>query len=191
MRQIDETRGGVLTVAPRFNGPPGEPTVAPRPAPSLAAARHATRRYAAADPDRHIFPTCVVCGPLRPDDGLHVFPGPLSAGDVLACPWTPAPGLGGQGGRIDSRLVWAALDCPSGFACMPEGRVSVLAAMTARIDAPVRAGETYVIAAWPRERGERKHRGASAVYAADGTPLAVAEALWITLEGDRGARWQA
>src|SRR5690606_475344 len=96
MRQIAETRGGVVAVAPRFNGPPGEPTVAPRPAPSLAAARHATRRYAAADPDRHIFPTCVVCGPLRPDDGLHVFPGPLSAGDVLACPWTPAPGLGGE-----------------------------------------------------------------------------------------------
>ena len=97
---------------------------------------------------------------------------PRPAGDRLACTWRPPD--------ADPVYVWAALDCPSGFACMPPGSLSVLASMTARIHAPARVGEEHVISAWKISSEGRKHRGGSAIHDAGGRLVAVAEALWIT-----------
>ena len=90
----------------------------------------------------------------------------------LACTWRPPD--------ADPVYVWAALDCPSGFACMPPGSLSVLASMTARIHAPAQVGEEHVISAWKISSEGRKHRGGSAIHDAGGRLVAVAEALWIT-----------
>jgi hypothetical protein len=54
----------------------------------------------------HPFPTCFVCGPEHPT-GLGLFPGPVRPG-VVAAPWVPV--------AEDPVMVWAALDCPSGWA---------------------------------------------------------------------------
>jgi hypothetical protein len=99
---------------------------------------------------------------------------------VLACPWVPAGELA-TAGVVDPVFVWAALDCPSGFACMPPGRQSVLAEMTATIEADVHPGRPYVLTAWPIGSEGRKHRAGAALHDADGNRVAVAEALWITL----------
>ena len=156
------------------------PGVIPPAAPTPRAAVLAAADYAGRDPQRHPFPTCFVCGPLR-HDGLRIFPGPLNGDGLLACVWTPTEDLASDGLVVDPRFVWAALDCPSGFACMPPGSQTVLATMTATLHAPVEPGRDYVVTAWPIASEGRKHRGGAAITDARGKPVALAEALWITL----------
>jgi hypothetical protein len=159
-------RAGETTIA---EGRPGRPGVQPPAPPDLAAAagvEYVGRQH-------HPFPTCFVCGPSRAADGLGVFPGRV--GDQLACAWRPTAEFAGP------RFVWAALDCPSGFACMPSGSRTVLASMTANLEAAVEPDTDYVITAWRIASEGRKHRAGSALHDADGRRIAVAEALWITL----------
>jgi hypothetical protein len=146
----------------------GTPTISLPSPPSLQDAREAALHFQGFE--EHAFPRCYVCGPER-DDGLRVFPGPYDG--ALACTWTPT--------SPDPAFVWAALDCPSGFACIPPGSASVLASMTALVPAPVEVGREYVISAWKISTEGHKHRGASALFDDAGSVVAYAEALWITL----------
>jgi hypothetical protein len=57
--------------------------------------------------------------------------------------------------------------------------MSVLARLTARIVAPVLAGEEHVVIAWPIEADGRKRHAGSAVLSPNGEALAVARALLI------------
>ncbi len=155
---------------------------APAP-PSVTDAARAAEAYAGRDPGRHPFPTCFVCGPLRADDGLRIFPGPFGDDGMLACHWRPPADLA-LDGAVDPRFVWAALDCPSGFACMPPGTRAVLASMTAGLTGRVEPERDYVLTAWPIASEGRKHRARSAIHDAHGHRVAVAEALWITLRHD-------
>jgi hypothetical protein len=139
---------------------------------SLAEAEAASKRYAGFE--HHAYPTCFTCGPAR-DDGLGIFAGPVEGRDgLVAAPWTPEPG-------VRPEIVWAALDCPSGFACIPLGSRTLLATMAATIDAPVHPGKSYVVTGWPIASEGRKHRAGSAIHDSDGRRVAVAESLWITL----------
>jgi hypothetical protein len=149
--------------------------------PSFAEATRAAHAFPGRRTGRHPFPGCFVCGPLREADGLRVFPGPAGADGLLAAPWTPAEELATDG-IVDPVFVWAALDCPSGFACMPPGSQTVLATMTASLEAPVHAGRPYVVTAWRIASEGRKHRAGSAIHDEDGRRVAFAEALWITLK---------
>jgi hypothetical protein len=155
---------GVLSFAPAVHTPPP---------PSVVEARRAGQRFAF---DPHPVPSCFVCG-LR-EDGMQIQPGPVAGGEALACLWRPGEDLA-HDGLVDELFVWAVLDCPSGFACMPPGEPSLLAAMTATLEGPVRPGRDYVVSAWPISHDGRKHRGGSAIYDAAGARVAIAEALWI------------
>lgn len=143
----------------------------------------------------HPFPTCFACGPERaPGDGLRIFASRVpGANGMVAAAWTPdaalAPTRGRRRGEIDRIFVWAALDCPTGHACAIE-TPAVLGRLAVRQLAPVRAGEPHVVAAWTTGRDGRKHHAAGCLYAADGTPLALSEALWVELRdpGALGAR---
>ncbi len=131
----------------------------------------------------HAFPTCFACGPDRAEgDGLRLFPGPVDGRDLVACPWTPDPSLADENGHVRAEFVWAALDCPTAFACDTGGRAAVLARLAARIDAPVRVGEAHVITAWATGNEGRKHHAACAISTPDGEVLAVSQALWIELK---------
>jgi hypothetical protein len=127
----------------------------------------------------HPFPGCFACGPARePGDGLRIFASRVAGReDLVAAAWTPDAELGDP---VRPEFVWAALDCPTGHACAIE-RPAVLARLAVRILAPVRAGAPHVVAAWRTSRDGRKHGAAGCLYAADGTPLALSEALWIEL----------
>lgn len=81
----------------------------------------------------HPFPGCFVCGPENPE-GLQLKPGPVGDGRT-ACTWHPAADLVGSDGLVDPVYLWAALDCPGGWAIDLEGRPSVLGQMSACIDA--------------------------------------------------------
>ena len=149
------------------------------PAPvSLPEARLASARYRGLSDG--LFSRCFVCGRAR-DDALRVFAGAVEGRRLVASPWTPPPWTADAAGHVLPRFVWAVLDCPSYFALyMNEGLpVSVLARLTARIDAPALAGEQHVVIAWPIATEGRKREAGSAVLSPGGEPLAVARALLI------------
>jgi hypothetical protein len=150
------------------------------PAVGLAEAQGAVSRFEGFT--RHAFPTCFACGPGRAEgDGLRLFPGEVEGREVIACPWTPDPALAGENGDVLAEFVWAALDCPTAFACDMSSPI-VLARLTGRIDRGIRAGEPHVITAWHLGRDGRKHHGACAIATADGEVLALSRALWIQLK---------
>jgi hypothetical protein len=135
----------------------------------------------------HPFPGCFVCGPNRAD-GLRIFPGPLDG--TYATTWTPMPEFADDRDHVVEEIVWAALDCPSfapsrGLPSPPS--LMVLGRLTAELRAPVIAGQTYVVLAWPIARDGRKLDTGSALADADGTAAAVARARWIEIPNPTSA----
>jgi hypothetical protein len=120
----------------------------------------------------HPFPTCYVCGPDRAD-GLRLFPGHLPDGRTAA-PWTVPD-------DISSETMWAALDCPGGWAALHTGRTFVLGRIAARIDALPAPGAACVVVGRADAMEGRKAHTRSTVYGPDGTPLATARATWIAV----------
>jgi len=122
----------------------------------------------------HPFPTCFVCGPQRAEgDGLRLFPGRLGDGRT-ATPFVAPDERGAE-------LVWAALDCPGGWAVPLEGRPYVLGRMAARVDAVPAARERCVVMGAQTGEDGRKAFTVTTLYASDGTTLATAAATWIAL----------
>jgi hypothetical protein len=126
------------------------------------------------------FSRCFVCGPAR-EDAFGVFAGAVEGRPLVASPWTPSAATADAAGSVLPVFVWAVLDCPTYFALHMEGElpISVLARLTARIDAPVVAGDEHVVIVWPIETDGRKRHAGSAVLSSDGEALAVARALLI------------
>jgi hypothetical protein len=144
------------------------------------AARAAEHDYAGLR--QHPFPECFTCGPDRADgDGLRVFPGRIGPGRVAAT-WTPHEAMAGADGRLDPTYVWAALDCPGGWAGEIEFRPMVLGRMTARVDTRPRAGEVHVAVGRLVDVDGRKTRTASTVYDSDGRIVGQAAHIWIAVD---------
>jgi len=153
------------------------------PAPvGLPEARPAAARYRGSSAG--LFGRCFVCG-LGREDALGVFAGAVEGRRLVASAWTPPAWTANGEGQVRPEFVWAVLDCPTYFATYMDGElpVSVLARLTARIDAPVVAGEEHVVIAWPIETKGRKRHAGSALLSHDGDALAVARALLIEPRG--------
>ncbi|HSJ65471.1 MAG TPA: hypothetical protein VK922_16380 [Gemmatimonadaceae bacterium] len=154
--------------------------LAPPSAPTFDEAAEAAIRYIGHT--AHTFPTCFVCGPLRESgDGLRIFPGPVTARNVVASPWIPDPTLANAVGVVAPVYLWSALDCTGAFAVYPEtlDRAIVLGELTAILVGQAVPGERLVTTGWALGAAGRKRYAGSAVYAPDGTPIAVARATWI------------
>jgi hypothetical protein len=94
---------------------------------------------------------------------------------VVAAPWTP-PG----DGPVADELVWAALDCPSGWAVDEFSREGVLLGrLAARLVTPVVGGEPHVVLGWPVGEDGRKRFAGSAVFGGDGSVRAFARSTWL------------
>ena len=142
------------------------------PAPvSVEAAADASTRYEGFV--HHAYDTCFVCGPAR-EDGLGVYAGPVEGRPgLLAAPWTP-------GEDVSPELVWAALDCPSGWAVDDFQREGVLLGrMAAEIDRLLAPGEQHVVLGWRVGEDGRKRFAGSALLTATGEVLARARSTWI------------
>jgi hypothetical protein len=127
------------------------------------------------------FSHCFVCGKGR-EDGFDVFAGEVEGRGVVATPWIPPPWAANEDGNVRPEFVWAVLDCPTYFATYNDAEelpLAFLARLTARIDAPVRAGAEHVVIAWPIGADGRKRSAGSAVLSAEGEVLASAQALLI------------
>jgi hypothetical protein len=163
-----ELRQGDVVIAEARRAPPLDLDV---PAPvSVEEAEEASKRYPGFQ--HHAYPTCFTCGPER-DDGLRIFPGPVEGRDgLVASPWTPE--------EVRPEIIWAALDCPGGWAVDDFQREGVmLGRMAAGIRELPRVGERHVVVGWPvGEEGRKRHAG-SALYSASGEVLALARSTWI------------
>jgi hypothetical protein len=124
----------------------------------------------------HPFPTCFSCGTAREHgDGLRLQPGRVAGGGgEYAAAWVPAA-------DVTLETVWAALDCPGGWASGIAGRPMVLGTMPAQVAQLPAVGEEHVVMAWQRGGEGRKYHSGTALYAADGRLLAQAEATWIAI----------
>ena len=120
---------------------------------------------------RHPYPTCFVCGTERAD-GLGVHPGPLGDGRVAAV-WTPA--------TDDPVLVWAALDCPGGWASDLAQKPLVLGRIALERRGTLRPGQPHVVVGWTTGGEGRKVQAATALHDADGALLAVSRATWLAV----------
>ena len=146
------------------------------PAPvSLADAEKASTRYAGFR--EHAYRTCFSCGPGR-EDGLGIFAGPVDGRErLVASPWTPDA-------DVRPEIVWAALDCPSGWAVDDFQREGVLLGrMAARVLHLPAPGEPHVVFAWGVGEDGRKRYAGSALLTADGEVLASSRSTWIVPSG--------
>jgi hypothetical protein len=136
----------------------------------------------------HAFPTCFVCGPERPNDGLNVILGVPPGRDLVAAPFEAGAELADAEGEVPDEIVWSVLDCPSGIAGIlePGLGVTMLGRLTAQIERPIPAERDYVAVGWPIGRDGRKFFSGSAIFTAEGEPLARARATWIELREQPG-----
>lgn len=156
------------------------------PPPTLAVAAEATGRFRCihcSDPRG-----CYVCSPHRaPGEGLRVFCGPLEPGGelIVAGVWVPDAALADAEGCIAPRLVWAALDCPGGYAIAalnPDAHRQLLGTCAATLRRPLRAGARYILSSWqvaPPE-GRKRFMGV-AIHDVEGTLCAAARQIWIAV----------
>jgi hypothetical protein len=164
------------------------------PVVNFSEAQDAVRR-SRFDQDRHPLPMCFVCGPARVHgDGLRIIPGPLPPRrdyetGTIAAPWVPYSNLASEDGAVAGEFIWAALDCPTGFAGvgaqhlgMTGAETVLLGRMRARIDRRPYPGDQCIIVAWPTGRDGRKLFANSALLSSDGKLLAVAQATWLVVD---------
>ena len=111
---------------------------------------------------------------------MRIFAGPLKDSPVLASPWIVDKSLD-RDSRIPDEFLWAALDCPSGFAVLPvaEDMTIVLGQLSGQIYGSVMADEECVVIGWPIQIEGRKRISGSAVYSASGDVVAIGRATWI------------
>lgn len=130
----------------------------------------------------HPFDRCFTCGTQRtPGDGLRLFTGPI--GDSLvAAPWTAHEAFGGTGNQIIGPVMWAALDCPGGWAADFNKQPMLLGRMTAEVSRLPLVGEPCLSIGGLQRVDRRKFFTNTALYSLDGELLGRAEQIWIGID---------
>lgn len=132
---------------------------------------------------RHPFPTCFVCGPKREiHDGLRIFPAPVNGG-VHVASWVPDFEFGASDQLLRPEFLWAAMDCPTGFAAgFPTAGTLVTGRLAVQQLKTIRTGSGCVLMSWPLGIEGRKHFSAACLYQNE-VLCAAARATWIRIEG--------
>ncbi|MBA2506527.1 MAG: hypothetical protein H0V29_11390 [Thermoleophilaceae bacterium] len=126
-------------------------------------------------------PDCFVCGQRRePGRGLRIYPAPVPGRLLHAAPWIPHAAFADDRHVVRTDYLWAAFDCPSGYAAFlgdpPRGRIADIAV---RNLAPVEAEVPHVVTAWPLESGGGRRTSGAAVFLEDGELRAFARVVWL------------
>ncbi|MEO6470280.1 MAG: hypothetical protein ABIR57_00535 [Aeromicrobium sp.] len=148
--------------------------------PTLAQAQAGTEAYPGFH--NHPFNHCFTCGTAREEgDGLRLFTGPISDSTVAA-PWSPHEAFGEEDGSIGVPIMWAALDCPGGWAADFTLHPIVLGRMTAEIYRRPVVGEQCLSIGGLQRRDGRKFFTNTALYSLEGELLGRAEQIWISID---------
>jgi hypothetical protein len=156
--------------------------------PTLEEAKSAAEKYPGFE--AHPFPTCFGCGHERGrGDGLRIFSGPVTGSEVMAAPWSPDASLAWKTGRVKTEFLWAALDCPAGWAVVnlkdalyPDAPYIMLGRFIAEANAGPESGQNCVTIGWPIGNDGRKLFGGSAIFSESGELLAAGKATWIAIQ---------
>jgi hypothetical protein len=181
--QVHDGADGAIEVRqgdePIASASPGTLALTPPEPPTYFEALAASARYAGFG--NNPFPTCFVCGPLRPrGDGLRIFAGVLPREErTVAAPWVPDASLDQGDGKVRAEFMWAALDCPGFYAASADSRLMLLAEFTAHVDRRLHIDQPCCIVGWSISSSGRKHEVGTALYDHDGEQCARARALWI------------
>jgi hypothetical protein len=159
------------------------------PAPDLEQARAAgalgrmTARQRLGQED---YETCFGCGIRRERDGLCIVPTEVDAATgVVAAEWVPDPSLPtDDAGQLRPEIIWAALDCPAGFAWsnrLTPTPLMMTGRMSAQVHRPLKPGEPCVVMGWPMGQDGRKYHAGTALFDAQGRLVAQSVQLWLAL----------
>jgi hypothetical protein len=114
---------------------------------------------------------------------MHIALGLMADRPLVAAAWVPGPELAGPDGQLLLESVFAALDCPGGWACRAFAGAPMFETVTASLTAaalrPIVPGNRYIVLGWSISADGRKYRTGSAVTTTEGDVCAVAEALWV------------
>jgi len=182
---VDDADGPIARVVPHRIA-----VAAPAPPPIEVAEQVSTRFLAQLEAGEiaHTFPECFVCGHRRAaGDGLRLFAGPLReerAGDppgARAAAWRPAPAFLDETGCLRPEFVWAALDCPGGWAIADAANTGTL---QVEILASVRGDQRLIVMGWPMtppsaRPGSRRRYAGTAIFDSRGRLLALGAAIWV------------
>jgi hypothetical protein len=127
----------------------------------------------------HMAPTCFACGHERIGEGLNLRPGPVTESSLFATAWRT-----NMDNDIPPWLVWAALDCPTGFPALavvgPE-HAAVTGELAVEILEPVPGRGDYQLISRRTGVDGRKVTTEAALVNERGQALAVATATWIAV----------
>jgi hypothetical protein len=157
-------------------------------APTLEEAKSAAKRYPGFE--THPFPFCFGCGHERDEgDGLRIFSGPVNGREIMAAPWLPDASLAEETGIVRTEFLWAALDCPAGWAVTnlqkvlyPDTPYILLGRFVAEVKEGLKSGQNCVTIGWPIGNDGRKLFGGSAIFSESGELLAAGKATWIAIQ---------
>jgi hypothetical protein len=112
---------------------------------------------------------------------MRLFAGPVPGKPMVAAPWVPDRWVTGKDGGVRPEMIWAALDCPGGWALtdFSAGKLARVGQMTGRILRPVEAGKRFVVVGWPRGAEGRKLFCGTAVFNQNGDVCAAARSTWV------------
>ena len=136
--------------------------------------------------ENHPFPTCFVCGPDRDDhDGLRLFPGAdqeqSGFENLFAARWVPAEEFA-ESGIVQPEFVWAAMDCPTGFAAgFPWAGKLVTGRLAVKLVAPLAAESNCIVQSWSLGTEGRKCHAGAVLRGESGDVYAIAKATWIKI----------
>jgi len=134
------------------------------------------------------FATCYVCGKDRhAGDGLCIHSRQvIGHKGMVGAPWVLDKNLSDAEGLVDPIYLWAALDCPGYFACAA-GEAALLGRLTVEILAPLKASGTATVIGWDLDTDKtgRKRQCGTAIYDQEGTLIAKAGGLWITVDAEK------
>ena len=132
----------------------------------------------------HQYPTCFVCGPEREkDDGLRIFAAPIEGTGYMAATWIPDSSLSDASGKIRDEIIWAALDCPGGWAVVHKKmRPILLGKLAVHIQNRMNPGDKCIILAWKISEEGRKIITGTSLFSNSGRLYAKARATWIELK---------
>jgi hypothetical protein len=159
------------------------------PAPDLERARAAgalgrlTARQRLGQED---YETCFGCGIRREHDGLCIVPTEVDAATgVVAAEWIPETSLPTDAsGLLRPEILWAALDCPAGFAWsnrLDPTPLMMTGRMSAQVHRGLKPGEPCVVMGWPLAREGRKYHAGTALIDGQGRLVAQSVQLWLEL----------
>ncbi len=150
------------------------------------AATRATRDHLGRDV--HLFPTCFCCGPANAQgDGLRVLIGRVPGRRVLAGVWTAPSAFAAADGVVPPEITMAAIDCPGIWALIVAAPLDspdhvVTGTLAAHVVRPLRAGERYLVVAWPLGREGRRLHAGTAIIDEEGVPVVVAKQTCVVTE---------